>query len=392
MGERELTAWAEGRLERIATAGGLRACHTYAVSATDPALLTTGGQPLINFGSNDYLGLGQASTVRAAAVDEIGRSGVGVGASRVLTGTRGIHETLEATLSSWLQKERVLLFGAGYLANLGVLSSLVGRHDVVVADRFVHASMLDGIALSGAKLIRFTHNNVDDLRSRLKAAHAARLFVVTESVFSMDGDIAPLDDIVAVASEVGASVIVDEAHALGVFGAEGAGVLTPEVRREVAVITGTLSKACGSYGGFAACSKAIHELLISTARSFLFNTGLPPASAAASCEAIAIIRRSASERSQLQDKAAQLRVRLRDEGFMIGNSVSHIIPIVLGSSEAVLRAGELLLQAGFIVPAIRPPTVAPGSERLRISLTNSHSAAQIDALVATLCRYRDGGR
>ena len=271
-----------------------------------------------------------------------------------------------------------------------MIATVVGRHDAVVADRLVHASILDGIALSGAKLLRYAHNSVDDLRAKVKRFAGLRTFIITESVFSMDGDVAPLADIVSIASEAGALVIVDEAHAIGVFGDEGAGALSGSLRREIGVITGTLSKACGSYGGFAAGSVDLCNLLRSSARSFLFNTGLPAASAAAAVKAIEIIRGSEAERGALLLKASQLRARLQSEGFTTGSSASQIIPVMLGSNDAVVRASDALKRCGLLVPAIRPPTVAAGTARLRISLTSAHTEDQIDSLVRTLCAHRDG--
>ena len=388
MDQANLTEWATAQIAEIAAAGARRSCVPYCRTAGDAVLLERDGRQFVNFGSNDYLGLSQGETVRSAVVATLAAEGAGVSASRVLSGTRDAHVELERSLAEWLGKESALLFGAGYLANLGVLSALLGRHDTVVADRFVHASILDGISLSGAKLLRYRHNCCDDLRRALKvaAARGRRIAIVTESLFSMDGDLAPLEQISALAAEFGAFLIVDEAHALGVFGAAGAGVASASVREQISVITGTLSKACGSYGGFAACSAPVRELLVSTARSFLFNTGLPATCAAAASAAIAEIRRG-NLGSELLAKAARLRQELQSLGLNAGASESHIVSVIVGSSERAIALSQALEESGILVPAIRSPTVAKGSERLRISLTSAHTDRQIAALTAALAGY-----
>ena len=394
MGERELRVWAEGALDKLTAVGTVRRCEEFRTLERASGTIQRNGTQRIylNFSSNDYLGLSAHPEVVDAAADSLRRNGCGVGSSRVLSGTRLEHSALEDAIANWLGKESALVFGAGYLANIGVLGALCGRHDAIVADRLVHASLLDGSELSGAKLFRYRHNDCDDLERQLARAAevASRIAVVTESVFSMDGDIAPLDDILSVAERYNAFVVVDEAHALGVFGEQGAGVAGADIRERISIITGTLSKSCGSYGGFVACSAPVRDLLLSKARSFLFNTGLPAFSAAAALKAVELIREGRVSGSKLLLRASRLRASLQDDGLNTLASASQIVPIVVGSNEVALRLSAELETRGVYVPAIRSPTVPLGTERLRISLNLAHSDDEIAQLMYALINSSRG--
>lgn len=346
------------------------------------ALRPAGGG--LNLASNDYLGLAQHPDVKASAIRAVEQYGAGAGASRLLTGTLPCHEELEAALAVLKGKEAALVFGSGYAANVGLIQALVSRGDAVLADRLCHASLLDGVRLSGAALHRFRHNDADHLsRCLALSTSARRRLVLTESVFSMDGDLAPLVEIAEAAEAAGALLIVDEAHATGVFGPQGAGrVRELHLEDRVALCMGTLSKALGSFGGFVACSARMRQRLINRSRSFVFSTALPPACAGA---ALAALRRMASFPElgeQVRDKAKRFRLQLQAGGLSTMNSESPIVPVKTGTVESTLRIAEELRKRGLRVGAIRPPTVPAGTARLRISISLAHEEARLDTAAA----------
>ena len=343
------------------------------------------GRDFVNFSSNDYLGLARHPAVVDAGCRALRAYGSGAGASRLVTGTLPVHEALEATLAEWKGYPSALLFGSGYLANCGIIPALVSRHDVVCADRLIHASLLDGIRLSGARLRRYRHNRMDHLERLLaEAPPAARKLVVTESVFSMDGDLAPLEDIVAAATRHGAIVLVDDAHAVGLFGARGAGcVARSELREGIDLCVGTLSKSLGSYGGFVACTKPVRDLLINRVRSFIFTTGLPPASAAAALAAIGIAREGQRGRETIE-KAAYMREVLRRAGLRTGASASPIVPVIVSKNRSAVNLSRRLRERGILVVAIRPPTVPENTARIRLSVTYEHTRQQLEMAAAAI--------
>lgn len=330
--------------------------------------------------SNDYLGLSTDPEVVRASQEAIAKHGLGAASSRVVSGTTAEHELLEHELASFLGADEALVFGAGYLANTGLLGTLVHRDDLVIADRLIHASLIDGVLLTRARFERFRHNDPNDLERRLVAArrseHRGRIFIITESVFSMDGDLAPLSDLMALACRFDALLIVDEAHALGVFGPAGAGrvreALGPQALGSAdapILLTATLSKAFGSYGGIVAGPRPLRSVLVSSCRSFIFNTALPPAFAAGARAAVARIIRADSERENLRSLMTFCVDSLASAGVEVMRSGSQIVPLVLGDGSRVLRTAEGLLGRGIRVAAIRRPTVPPGGERIRLSLT-----------------------
>lgn len=371
--------WIEDELDGLRRSGLLR------TPVTEPAggAFREPGEPL-NLASNDYLGFARRPEVVAAAIEAIRRYGAGAGAARLLAGTLPCHEELESALARLKAKESALVFGSGYAANAGWIPALVGREDAVVADRLCHASLLDGIRLSGAKLLRFHHNDAGHLARRLEEASGARRrLVVTESVFSMDGDLAPLPEIAEACERAGALLAVDEAHATGVFGPSGAGrVRELGLADRVTICMGTLSKALGSAGGFVACSARMRDWLIQSARSFVFSTALPPACAGAALASLAVLAAEPDLGLRVRDKARRLRDRLAAAGLDLGPSASPILPIRVAGAEAAVRIAARLLRSGFRVGAIRPPTVPPGTSRLRLSVSLAHDESRLEAAAA----------
>jgi 8-amino-7-oxononanoate synthase len=332
------------------------------------------GQARFNFATNDYLDFAHRIELRDAATAALNTYGAGSGASRLVSGTLPIHEEVEAAIARAKGYPAALLFGSGYLTSIGCIPPLVGRGDVIFADRLVHACLLDGIQLSGAKLVRFHHNDVDHLAAALKKnGHAGRKLIITESVFSMDGDIAPLQEIAGLASEHGAMLVVDEAHATGVFGPRGSGLVAfHNLQPRVQVAMSTFSKALGGYGGAVACSPQLRTWLINKGRSFIYTTAPPPAVCGTILAALQLLEREPSLGETLQARALFFRELLRQRGFDTGDSRSQIVPVIIGDNETTLAIAAKLKRAGILVGAIRPPTVPAGTARLRFSITLAH--------------------
>ncbi|MFA5043963.1 MAG: 8-amino-7-oxononanoate synthase [Kiritimatiellia bacterium] len=348
--------------------------------------LQADGRRVLNFSSNDYLGLARAPAVAEAAAAAARRWGAGATASRLLVGTLSCHAELEARLAQFKGYAAALVFGSGYLANIGAVSALVGRHDRVLADKLAHASLLDGAILSRAAIHRFQHNDVDHLSRLLRQKPAgARDLVVTESVFSMDGDLAPLCDIARVAQEQGAMLMVDEAHATGVWGPGGTGLIGEwRLQQSVAAAMGTLSKALGAYGGFIAGSETLQRWLVNRARSFVFSTGLPPPCAGAVLGALDVLGKNPGLGADLLRRADLFRKRLQAEGFDTGGSVSQIVPVIVGDNLKTLALARRLRGHGIIAAAIRPPTVPAGTARLRLCVTLEHTSEDLERAVEIL--------
>ncbi|MGC8490950.1 MAG: 8-amino-7-oxononanoate synthase [Syntrophobacteraceae bacterium] len=333
------------------------------------------GKTFLNFSSNDYLGLSHHPEAVSASRRYLEAYGCGATASRLVTGTLSPYVELEEAIAAFKGYPSALVFGSGFLANAGIIASLVGRNDHIFADKLVHASMIDGAALSRATLKRFKHNDPEHLELLLKQSPASgRKLVMTESVFSMDGDVAPLPEIVSVAAAHGAMIMVDEAHSTGVFGPGGSGVIRRYgLEDRVNVSMGTLSKALGGYGGFIACSHALRKLLINRARAFIYTTGLPPAVIGGAIGALSVIQREGNPGEELLRRAANFRKRLQGAGLDVLDSQSQIIPVLIGENERTLAVAERLKSRGILAAAIRPPTVPEGTARLRLSLTMDHS-------------------
>ena len=339
------------------------------------------GKEMLNFSSNDYLDLSRHRHVMDCAREALDQYGIGATASRLVSGTLPIHEELEARLAKEKGYEAALVFGSGYMANAGTIPVLAGRNDLIFADKLVHASMIDACKLSGAKLVRFAHNDVQALGRRLEQFPAPnnRRLIITESVFSMDGDIAPLAEIAALAKKHDAMLMVDEAHASGTFGPNGAGLVRElGLENSVTVSMGTMSKAMAGYGGFVACSKNLRNLLVSSARAFIYTTAPPPASIGAALGIMDVLESSPRLGAILQANAAYFRSLLHAANLDTLQSQSQIIPIVMGENDKAVSISRKLRDQGIIASAIRPPTVPAGSARLRLSITLAHHVDDLD--------------
>ena len=336
--------------------------------------LSIGDRSYLNFSSNDYLDFANHPLVIQTAAEAAERYGMGSGSSRLLTGTLDIHDELEGRIAGYKGYPAALLFGSGYMTNAGVVPSLVGRHDSVFADRLAHASILDAITLSRAPLHRFQHNDVGHLNELLARHGRGKKLVITESVFSMDGDIAPLREIAGVAEHHEAMLMVDEAHATGVFGPQGSGLIRElSLERAVNLSMGTLSKALGSYGGFVACSEPMRDLLVNRSRALIYSTAPSPASIGAALAALGLLAAHPALSTILLHRAALFRGLLQRAGLNTLNSQSQIVPVVLGDNARALDVSRRLRERGILAIAIRPPTVPAGSARLRFSVTLAHT-------------------
>ena len=383
-------------------------------SAAGPRV-EVGGRSVLQFASNNYLGLAADPRVREAAVRAIEKWGWGAGASRLLAGHADAHAALEADLAAFKGTEAALVFPSGYMANLGVMTALVGRGDVVACDRENHASIYDAVRLSGAELARYPHGDAVAAAELLgKSSLSRRALLVTDTVFSMGGDLAPLGELADACRASGAMLVLDEAHALGVLGPTGAGLAeemgavpfsrccekgtvpistkkgtAPVFGGTITASVGTLSKALGGVGGFVAASRNVIELLVNRARPFIYTTALPAAACEAARAALVIVRAEPERRVRLLALADRLRRELREQDFDCGRSETPIIPVIVGEPARALAMAASLLERGLFCPAIRPPTVPPGTSRLRISLTVEHTEEDIELLVRELVAARD---
>ncbi|MBW8002342.1 MAG: 8-amino-7-oxononanoate synthase [Planctomycetes bacterium] len=340
------------------------------------------GREFFDFSSNDYLGLSGHAKLKEASVKAIEQFGVGSGASRLLSGDLKIHHELEERVACFKGKEAALVFNSGYQANVGIINALYGRGDVIFADKLCHASIWDGIKLSGAELFRFGHNDVGQLEKLLKgkADKFKRRLIVTETVFSMDGDKPPLKEMVELKERHGCELMVDEAHATGIFGADGGGVVSEfGLVERVDLIMGTFSKALGSFGAYLAGSAETIEYLINTCRSFIYSTALPAGIISANIASLELVRDEPFRRKELLENAYYFRNELRKKGFKVAGT-SQIIPLVVGDTEKTILLSEKLCERGYWSLPIRPPTVPAGQSRLRFSLTYNHSKEILEAL------------
>jgi 8-amino-7-oxononanoate synthase len=345
------------------------------------------GRPVLLLCSNNYLGLADHPRVREAAADAAMRWGVGAGASRLVSGAMTAHRRLEEALAEFEGTEAALLFGSGYLANLGVVSSLAGRGEVVFSDELNHASIIDGCRLSRAETFVYEHCDVDHLAYGLRQAEGRGALIVTDGVFSMDGDIAPLAEIVELARRYDARVIVDEAHGTGALGPGGRGAVADAgLDGEVDVVVGTLGKALGSYGAYVACDAEMAQYLINTARSLIFSTALPPPAAAGALAALDLLREQPRRVDKLQANADTLRSALHHEGFEVTGAQTQIVPLIVGDAQLAMRVCEAALERGVFAQAIRPPTVPEGTSRLRLAVMASHTRSELREAAQTLSR------
>jgi 8-amino-7-oxononanoate synthase len=352
------------------------------------------GRELLDFSSNDYLGLARDPRLAAAMAASAAEAGAGSGASHLITGHGTEHARLEEELAAFTRRERALLFSTGYMANLAVIGTLAGRSERVLLDRLCHASIIDGARLSGAHLTRYAHADAGAAASLLQGEPRRTALLATDGVFSMDGDLAPVPELARCARAHDAWLLVDDAHGLGVIGEQGGGVLEHFAlgSEAVPVLLGTLGKAFGSFGAFVAGSAALIELLIQKARPYLYTTALPEPVAAASRAALAIVRSEGWRRERLRALVQRFREAAQAFGVSLLDSATPIQPVLLGSPAAALTAQRALAAAGFWVVAIRPPTVPAGSARLRVTLSAAHEEAQVEALAQELGRACAGAR
>ena len=359
-----------------------------------------GGQTLLNFSSNDYLGLTNHPALKAAAIRAVEKFGAGAGASRLICGSLAPFHELEETLAAFKNTEAALTFSTGYTAAIGAITALVGKDDIFILDKRVHASIVDAAKLSGAKLRIFDHNDLNDLEAKLKWAdqfskaasgkRQAEILIVTESIFSMDGDVAPLREIVALKEKYGAWLMVDEAHATGIIGENGRGLADKlGVSDQIEIQIGTLGKALGASGGYICGRRVLIDFLINRARSFIFSTAPVPAAAAAATTGIQIVQSAEGEklRNQLQQRAAEFQSAIGNPQSAIAGA---IVPVILGDENQALAMATKLRAQNIFVPAIRYPTVARGAARLRVTLTATHTAADVAELVAALHKLAIG--
>lgn len=377
-------AWIDDDLQSLRQANLLRTL-TVRESPQRAERITLNGVEFANFGSNDYLGIAadlHGEEITAA----IQSAGWGAGASPLVTGRGVFHARLEQELARFEGTEAALLFPTGYAANSGTVAALVGSGDVIFSDALNHASLIDGCRLSGARVVVYRHCDVDHLRELLIANQStAKKLIVTDGLFSMDGDLAPLADIAELAEQHTAMLLVDEAHATGVFGAQGRGVCEHfGVERAVHIRVGTLSKALGSHGGFVAGEQRLIDLLTNRARSYFFSTACPEPVAAAGIAALKIAHTESHRRTELLRRAQELRNAFREQGWPMPEHGSQIIPLRLGDAARTMQRAQQLREQGFLVPGIRPPSVPAGQSLLRVSVTWRHDAALLERLAAAV--------
>lgn len=348
--------------------------------------LSVEGRSLINFCSNDYLGLASHPDISLALKQAADLYGTGSGASHLVSGHSVVHQKLEEQLAEYAGRPRALLFSTGYMANMGVINALVGRRDLVLQDQLNHASLLDGGRLSQADFKRYKHVDMASLEQRLEQSSAERKLIVSDGVFSMDGNLAPLSEISTLAEKHNAWLMVDDAHGVGVLGPQGGGLVEQLGMnlKQVPILVGTLGKSFGTFGAFVAGSEALIETLIQFSRSYIYTTAMPPAVAAATLASLKIVRQESWRRDKLVQLVTRFRRGAEQIDLQLGASNTPIQPVLINNDAKVMQVGQSLRDAGFLVGAIRPPTVPVGTGRLRITFSADHSEEQVDQLVAAL--------
>lgn len=344
------------------------------------------GRELVNLSSNNYLGLASHPRLREAAKEAIDRYGSSATASRLIVGSMELHRRLEEKLAAFKETEKALLFSTGYMANVGTIAAIAGRGDVVFSDRLNHASIVDGILLSRAEWKRYPHRDMESLKKLLgKHRGQRRGLIITDSVFSMDGDIAPLPELVNLAREHKCLVMVDEAHATGVLGERGRGAIEHfHLKGQIDIQMGTLSKALGGFGGFIAGSRELIDYLINKSRAFIYTTAPPPAVTAAGLAALQLADEEPERRERLWEKVRFFRESLKSLDFRTGDSQTQIIPILIGDNQLTMTFSQRLFQEGVYIPGIRPPSVPQGQGRLRVSLMATHTRPDLERALRAL--------
>jgi 8-amino-7-oxononanoate synthase len=355
--------------------------------------IVVNGKSMLLMCSNDYLGLAGHPALRRAACDAMERYGFGSGASRLVSGTSAVHQELEHKLARFKNTEAALLFNSGYAANTGIIPAVAGTGDVILSDSLNHASIIDGCRLSKAEVLVYRHRDLDHVEQLLKKSmQAGRRLIITDGVFSMDGDIAPLPGLVVLAEKYDAVIMVDDAHATGVLGKTGKGTADYfGLSGRVHIQMGTLGKALGSFGAYGAGSRDLIDLLVNRARSFLYSTALPPAVCAASLAAIDIVEKQPDLVTRLWKNRERFVNGLQSLGISTGNSESPIVPLIIGDPARAVDAAEKMIENGIYVTAIRPPTVQEGSARIRTTVMASHSDEDIDTVLDMVSRLKREG-
>ena len=364
--------------------------QTSSVRPAGAGLIEMNGKKLVNLASNDYLGLSQDSRLVQRSIEYTQRYGAGSGASRLLGGNLDVYEKLESKIAELKGTETALILATGFQTNSSVIPALLNEKSIAAADRLVHRSMIEGLLLSKSRWFRYQHNNLLDLQERMSRFHAGERsarWILTESVFSMDGDTIDLPALVKIAESSNSFLFIDEAHATGVLGENGMGMTAG--KKFPGISMGTFGKGLGSFGAYVACSKLMRDYLINFCPGFIYSTGLPPSVLGAIDAALDLVADLNEERAQLQEKAADLRNAIAKSGFETGSSSTQIIPVIVGPSSSALNLSEYLESCGFYVPAIRPPTVPEGSARLRISLSSVHSKEQLQSFLEALRRWNE---
>ncbi|MGZ4171276.1 MAG: 8-amino-7-oxononanoate synthase [Solirubrobacteraceae bacterium] len=373
----------EARLDELKALGLVR--RTRLVSGPQGPHVLLDGKPVLLLCSDNYLGLADHPRVREAAADAAMRWGVGAGASRLVSGTMTIHRRLEDRLAAFMGRQSALVFGSGYLANAGAVAALARSGDVVFADELNHASLVDGCRLSGAEVFVYDHGDTEHLAWGIHEAEGRGTLIVTNSVFAMDGDVAPLEEIVELAQRHDLRTIVDESHGIGALGPGGRGALAEAgLEDQVDVIVGTLGKALGSQGGFVACDHQMSRYLINAARTFIFSTALPPPAVAGGLAALGLLEDKPQRVRRLAANAAALRAGLSREGFAAGAARTQIVPLIVGDADLAMRMCETSLARGVFAQAIRPPTVPPMTARLRLAVMATHREEELLEAAHTL--------
>jgi 8-amino-7-oxononanoate synthase len=370
-------------LDQRASSGLLRKRRL--LQSPQGAHLQIEGADVLSFCSNDYLGLANHAAVVAAFKSGLDEAGAGSGASHLITGHHLMHERLEQRLAAFVERPAALYFSSGYMANLGVVSALMSRGDAIFADRLNHASLNDAAVLSRADLLRYQHNDLEHLQRLLSQSKAKRKLVLADAVFSMDGDIAPVPQLLALCEQYDAWLMLDDAHGFGVLGEHGQGVLSHFALQSARIIyMATLGKAAGVYGAFVAAEQLVIDYLLQHARTYIYTTATPPAMANAVLTALAVVRDDTLRRTHLHALISMLKTELSLKRWQLMPSDTAIQPLLVGSNEDASKLSEYLLTQGILVPAIRPPTVPKDTARLRISLSAAHSMADVNRLISAL--------
>ncbi|MEB3054121.1 8-amino-7-oxononanoate synthase [Bacillus pseudomycoides] len=363
--------------------------HVVMTEQAEEPWLIRNGKRMLNLASNNYLGLAGDRRLKEASIVATKEYGVGATASRLVVGNYALYEEVEQSVCDWKETEKAIIVNSGYSANVGAISSLVGRHDIVFSDKLNHASIVDGIMLSGAEHKRYRHNDLEYLERLLQMAPVAkRKLIVTDTVFSMDGDVAHLKELIMLKEKYGALLMVDEAHAGGIYGKHGAGLAHVEqgLSEGIDIHMGTFSKALGCYGAYLAGDAICIDYMKNTMRSFIFTTALPPGTLGAMKRAIEIVKEDEGRRQRLLENGAYFRNALEEVGFNIGDSSTHIVPIIVASNEATLHFSKKLQEAGIAAIAIRPPTVPYNSSRIRFAVTSEHTKADLQWAIEKIIR------